>query len=537
MASRAAPLKANEEGRYLKRAAEAPLALIHRHLATAHWRSEPLFEKLSESAVLFDSDLDYKTLLQSTPLRGDPNLALIQFRKETQQGVWEYVEDRRAEVARFFLERTNLLVWQVTDLAGFATQKRLRKALKRLYGLRPSDLRNREQGAMGHSPQPEQPLQAREESPLPSPGEGIAEAVWARLRQLPYDEQRTLVRAIRFNTQEFVDLLGKQYLIASRRNRQCGVEIAELALLSVEVSSDLLGELAHDLRGLAYAWLSNANRMAFDYPAAQIAITNAEKAWATPRKDRVHFAGAMISLVKGSLCFYRRSFNEAEKVLTCAIRESRLAGAAKVQAQSLILRAAVVDYARLPRSTFPDLRCAIRLLRELDEPRLTLGTHLSLAYALTSASHYQDALAELTQAWALWEDLPETERDPLLPPQLEWNAALARHALGELDVARGLYEASLARFLELEESEHAAIVALDLARLCYEVGDTSEVLALASKAFIVLDKLGIPEAYEAVDQLRKALARKIVGANLLELLRATLVRFNSSKGKVAARRD
>ncbi len=66
---------------------------------------------------------------------------------------------------------------------------------------------------------------------LPAPpavARQAAEVVWRAWRDLPVAEQRALVAASRFHTREFVDLLGEEYLVASRADRQRGVEIAEL---------------------------------------------------------------------------------------------------------------------------------------------------------------------------------------------------------------------------------------------------------------------------------------------------------------------
>jgi tetratricopeptide (TPR) repeat protein len=343
------------------------------------------------------------------------------------------------------------------------------------------------------------------------------------LANQPYEEQRARLRTCRFHTREFIDLLGEQYLIASRANRQRGVEVAELAVLSVETSAEALGAAAHDLRALAYAWVANAKRLAVDYDGADEAITEAEKAWATPCEARDPGVGAEIVLFKGSLRFNQRRFEEAVDLLNHAIKESRLAGAMRVLAQALLLRACVIDYARLPAPVLPDLQQALRALQDLDEPRLTVGTHMILGYSYIVAGQYAHALKEVTQAWALWAEIPESERDPLLPPLLRWNEGLARHGLGELAAAGDLYEESRAALIALGEIDHAAVVALDLARLRAEQGRCCEVSALPSEALAVLEELRIPEAVEALNLLRGALETSMVTARLLERVRAALV--------------
>ncbi len=525
MGRRPAWVKPAEAKAQLQKAAAEPLALTKRHRERAHWRSKPLFEKLSSPKVLFDVELTYAKLLESVAIQGDRTAAMIQFHRETAQSLWDYVEARRLETAIHLLVATEIPVAYIGGLVGFQAQNRLCSAMKRRYGVRPTDIRKRR---LPCAPEPV-PLECTEAHPKQAqPYEGassISQEIWGDLQRVPYDEQRALVRAVRFHTRELIDLLGGQYLNASRSNRRWGVKVAELAVLSVETSAEALGGAADDLRALAYAWEANARRLALDYAGAEEAMRKAEEAWEAPRVMWDRRAASEILALKARLRFCQRRFDESIGLLNQAIRDSRLAGASRLLAQCLLLRAALIDYARMPKPTLPDLQEAHRVLRDMDEPRLTLGTHINLAYSYTVAGQHHESLREVAEAWALWQQLPEAKRDPLLPPQLRWNEGLARHGLGELDAAEALYEASRAAFIALEEDEHAAVVALDLARLCREQGRASEVLRLASEALPVLEGLKIPEAEQARALLRDALEKSVLSTAVLESVRATLVRI------------
>ncbi len=508
----------------LERAAAEPLALIDQHRDRAHWRSKPFLEMLRDPMVLFDVELTYGTLLDTAKAQGDLTTAMIQFHKDTEQSLWDYVEARRLETAINLLVDSEISVGYITGLVGFPSQNKLCNAMKRLYGVRPTDIRKKRlpcdpvrlARTGGHLTTPADPQDAVSST---------AQELWTELQLLPYEEQRALVRAIRFHSRDFIDILGKQYLIASRTNRRRGVEAAELAVLSAETNAEALGEAAHDVCALAYAWVANARRLALDYAGAEEAMRKAEEAWKEPCEWRDRRTAAEIFALKGTLRFYQRDFDHSVVLLNQAIKESRQAGASRLLVQCLLLRAGVMDYARVPKPTLPGLQEALRVLHDLDEPRLTLGTHMILAYSYTVAEQHHESLKELAEAWVLWEQLPTAERDPLLPPQLRWNEGLARHGLGEPDAAEALYEESRAAFIALDEGEHAAVVALDLARLCRERGRPSDVLRLASEALPALEGLKIPEAEEALALLRAALEKSVVSTAVLETVRATLVRI------------
>ncbi len=520
-------VKAAEARAELEKALAEPLALIEGHCEHADWRSKALLEKLSDPKVLFDIDLSHATLLESAKIRGDRTTAMIRFHSLTAQGVWEYVESRRLETAIHLLVESDIPAGYIAELVGFSSPDKLCNAMKRRYGVRPSEIRRPEELPCQQDPVPLGHTVGNPGSPANTHAavSNIVQEIWADLQCLPYVDQRGIVQAVRFHTREFIDFLGNRYVIASRAKRRRGVEVAELAALSAETSAVVLGKAADDLRALAYAWVAIAKRLALDYDGAEEAVRKAEKTWATPRDARDRRVAAEILRTKGNLRLCQRRLQEAVDVLDSAITESRLAGASRVLAQSLLLRACVIDYARMPKPTLPDLQHALRILHDLDEPRLTLGTHMILAYSYNAAGQYQDALEEVAEAWGLWERLPEADRDPLLPPQLRWNEGLARHGLGELAAAEALYEESRAAFIALEEAEHAAVVALDLARLCREQGRASEVLRLASEALPVLEGLKIPEAKEALALLRDALEKSVVSTAVLESVRATLVRI------------
>ncbi len=513
-------------------------------------RERVVDEKLAELLAqlegnLFKPDFSVSALKRTAKVT---KKTLREFSRVTGLSPAAFVDELKTEEAFRLVLETDLKIWQIAEFAGlshayFTTKFRrrfsgkpsgVRKERRRQVSRVPGELGatvpegGREASAGPGSPAAVEAPQAPLIELLPAPAEAArraAAAVWRSLAAVPYEVQRARLRTYRFHTREFIDLLGKEYLIASRANRQRGVEVAELAVLSVETSAEVLAEAAHDLRSLAYAWVANAKRLALDYDGAEEAMKKAERPREEPCERRNRLAAAEILGLKATLRFCQRQFDESVDLLNQAIKESRLAGTSRVLAQCLLLRAGVIEYARMPKPTRSDLQQALLVLKNLDEPRLTLGTHMILPYSYTVEGHHHEALQEVAEAWVLWEELPQLERDPLLPHQLRWNEALARHGLGELAAAERLYQESHAAFIALGEREHGAIAALDLARLCRERGQGPEVLQFASEALPVLEELRVPEAVKALELLRGAIEKSAISGAILETVRATLVRI------------
>ena len=95
-----------------------------------------------------------------------------------------------------------------------------------------------------------------------------AEDLWRKIRDLPFEEQCQKVRGYRFGSRVFFDLLRRNSRLEGRRSRQRGIEVARLALVSLERSDDDFVDRIHDLCAFGWAWLANAYRLALDFAAA-----------------------------------------------------------------------------------------------------------------------------------------------------------------------------------------------------------------------------------------------------------------------------
>jgi hypothetical protein len=79
-----------------------------------------------------------------------------------------------------------------------------------------------------------------------------ADQLWQRIRALPFADQKRDVRDHLFRSTVLFDLLRKKSREEGRKDREQGVEIARLALVSLERHEEVFGDRIHDLRALGW---------------------------------------------------------------------------------------------------------------------------------------------------------------------------------------------------------------------------------------------------------------------------------------------
>ena len=369
-----------------------------------------------------------------------------------------------------------------------------------------------------------------------------AEIEWLGLIQLTTpEERRQYIRGARFESRSFIDLLGEKYLEESRKCRGQGVEIAELALESLEVNAKEFGGLTYELRCLCLIFLSNAKRLAFDYAGANEAIQEAETVRALPAARVNRQVEAKLLLIKARLRFDQRRFAEAVDLINQAIHKGHLAKAQwdahegadsglgeKIDldlATALIHRAQIVSYFGSSASTIPDLEQARKILERFESQRrlrVSLYTSLAYTYSLNGKPH------ESLRIVKALEELKGV--DELVPPILHWLRAISLVRLGDYDSSEGLLYESLKEFMALEANVYAGIVCLDLAHIHVVNGDRFAALRYASEALPTLESYGeYPEVLEILSIFREALNMENVTVGILKGTRTQLVRIGFSQ--------
>lgn len=122
----------------LEEAAVLTLERIRRDRRKAPAQIQPLLRYLETH--LFDGGLDAIRLKQACGVRD--NTLPLQFHHSVGLPPYAYIEDCRMEVACRLLVNTDLKVWQITQLLGYATLQTFSRAFHRWSGIRPSTYRD-----------------------------------------------------------------------------------------------------------------------------------------------------------------------------------------------------------------------------------------------------------------------------------------------------------------------------------------------------------------------------------------------------------
>ena len=328
-----------------------------------------------------------------------------------------------------------------------------------------------------------------------------AEDLWLKIRDLPFAEQCRRVRATRFASPALFDLLRRKSRLEGRKSRWRGVELAKLALVSLERGDELFGERIHDLRALGWAWLGNAYRLALDFSAAAAAFEEADREWGIPRAQPDLSVLATLCALKGSLRMVRREYVVATRELDRACDLYRQLGQARDVARELITRATIHGYAGKLGEAAHDLREATNLIDEHEERELAFAIRANLANALARAGKGELGAKELARA----QRLHRTIDDPLGRPKLDGIAGLISEHEDDLRAAKRLYQDALAGFRDAQEWRYFGVVSVDLMVVCATQNDWGSVKALAAEALPILGSQQLhEETLAAVKLLAKA---------------------------------
>ncbi len=258
---------------------QAAEPVIHRIRRDREQASEPVAKMLRDIGAKFlisTFDIDHLARACGSDWRDCHAIFAVELDTEPE----DYLAEARLETALRLLEATDLDLATVGRLAGFGGADGLRQASKLYLDLAPSRLRDlfrhRRPGAGRSEPLP---------PPLP-PGERaryaglFADRMWRRLQTLSFERASEVLRHEQLlGEPQLFELLSRQSLRQGRRDPRRGVELAELALATVEGSAPILDHRGGPLRVLALVRLGGARRKAGDRDGAGDALDRAEAAW------------------------------------------------------------------------------------------------------------------------------------------------------------------------------------------------------------------------------------------------------------------
>ncbi len=484
---------------------------------------------------------------------------LSRFRSELGLGLGRYISRCKIEAAKELLRYRDLKVWRIAAFTGYGGLPPFWRAFNRWTGHSPSEFRKRAsprqrrmvcatelnsdafwwKATVGHlEPEQRQGLRERLQTRVLSSLEAgrakpvpvvtfairgtehekvLPKRLWERLRKLPREEQRHWLRHVRVDSPAFFHFLGKKSLDESHRDPHKALELSETALGHIESNAAFFGVALPGLRALGLAWRANALRRMGDFPEATRNFKRSWEQWEAGGKDPC--VEAEICNLEAVLRRIQRRFEEALELLSRSISLAQTKGCSHLLAVALLQRASVIGYTGGPKTTIPDIQLALRQLKGLDEPHLTLTAYNHLATSHALAGEHHKALAVLPKARTLCEALDE----PVVWHQLQWVEGLARQGLEDVGEAERLLQEARAGLSGLEAVENAALVSVDLAILYLHQGRSIEVLPLAAEAISAFECLHIPnEKWATVKLLREALEANEVTLDALQETRDLL---------------
>ena len=534
-------------------AAQATRARIRRERARAPGALKKVFTVLA--AKLFHPPLNADQAWKAAGIR-DHALRAV-FKDATGTPLSRYIAAARIEVAAVLMTTTDLDLATISLEVGYTYHPTFAENYKRLKGKLPSQVEREPlaspviddttslkagRGLLSEEEldlyledllriYPEAPRTIRtraSEDAEPEPRIQIdgarseqlaAEGLWREIRDLPFDEQRRQVRRYLFGSTVLFDLLCKVSRRESFNDRRRGVELAELALVSLEGSDQVFGTRIHDLRALGWAWLGNAHRLALDFTAAAAAFEQADREWSVPRPQSEPLVLANLCCLKGVLRMMRRDYVAAAEALDRSCSLFQQSDQVRDEALALIHRGRVHIYAGKLREAIADLREAAGLIDEGDEKELAFAIYGNLANALVRAGQAEGAEKELRRARQLNREI----EDPLGTPKLDWIEGDLGELRGDFEKARRLYLRVRASFRDADELRYFGMVSVDLMTIHSLLGDWKPVEMLASETLPILGSLSLhTETLAAVGLLAQAVEAQNLSRRLLSEFRQTL---------------
>jgi len=509
----------------LERAAGEMRSRIRRDLRRVSAPLKPILGAIE--AHLLASDFDVAWLKRRTALKS----CYPQFVEELGQPPKEYLKDLLMEMGAWLLRSSGLPVWQVAQLLGYSQDRNFSRDFKAWSGDSPTRYRGASPRRGRHRPCP---ALTKEELALrwralsgrlredeagdlldavatggPSiellgkvPAEGLCRRLGSLLGSVPSRQASRLLRGeIRCRTPELFHLLGEKSIEEGRRDRRRGVELARLALDSLELGRDHLGEVAGALLALGWARLGNAHRLATDPTAAGRAFDRADQHWSTTPEPRDPQIESEIRSLEASFRFFLGDHDRALHLIDRSITLSRQLGQKRRLVISLIQRGSVIGDQNGFLAAIPDHHEALELLKDLDEPYLELITHQNLTIIYALQRRFPDAYRTLAKAQRLCGRVDH----PTIRHQLELVEGMLHRGQGELEAAEESFLRARDGFVKEKLPRHRAFLSLELALLTYQTQRFSEALRHATEALPVFEELQIHrEAQIASDLLRKA---------------------------------
>jgi AraC-like DNA-binding protein len=466
------------------------------------------------------------------------------FRRYLGKTPWRYIRLARLEVADVLLRDYAYTVGEVAEAVGYDNDETFSRNYEALTGDKPSavigegstpdigiaTLRRALRGEL----EPEEGLKVlarlrrlyEGRTALP-PGfadgpeyeRWKAEELWEEIRPLPFEKQRSVVRWHPFRTTALFDHLRRKSREEGRKDRQLGVRLAELALVSLDACGEASTDRFHDRLAEGLICLGNARRLAVDFPRSDADFEKARGVWRTPRSKPELGVAARIDLNQGTVRMFQRRYDEAREMLEKSLEVFEQECDSQGQIEALLQRAAIRGYTDDIEGSIEDLARALALVDKDVPSYLTFTIYKNLANAHARAGRRKRALSNFGLSR---EHLIQIDH-PLGHAELKWLQGFIKEGAGQFREAESLYRQALDAFSEAGDSSSAALLMLDSAAVSSELDRHGTVLRLLSRAIPVLQSHHFhPETVTSLALVAKSLTAKKVSSSVVRELQSYL---------------
>lgn len=341
-----------------------------------------------------------------------------------------------------------------------------------------------------------------------------APAVLAELLRQPPERRALMVaNGDRCRSLALAQLLCEQSQDAAFHDGYQGAALAELALATVDrLEPDLYGaRLLEDVRAHAWALLGNARRVASDLRGADAAFAAAESHLTRGTGSRLE--RAYLLQRKASLRRAQDRYAEAAVLLDRTISIYQRAGELHEAGSAMINRAVLTYRTGHPEKAIEELRRAAELIDPEVDPRVNLNVRHNLIWFLAETGRYLEAQSLMARSGDLYRGVAE----PAARLRQLWAGGIIARGLGRLEEAADLLRQVRDGFVAMQVAYDAALVSLDLAGVCAQLGRTAEVKRLAEEMLpIFLSRDVHRETYAALIVFQQAAATEQATAGMVE---------------------
>jgi tetratricopeptide (TPR) repeat protein len=352
-----------------------------------------------------------------------------------------------------------------------------------------------------------------------------ASELFAKLRDLPFDEQLSLITDDEsFQIWGVCQLLLKESLEAAFEDPGRAINFAELGVKVAQTLGDAYDPYwVLDLRARAYAYLGNAQRVLGELRSAETAFREAEALLVRSMTGN-ELVRAEVIYLKSSLRRAQRRLGESMAMVEQALAIYREHDESQGVGNTLLKRSRILEELGDTEEAIASLREAIGIAEPLS--RLDLYARYNLLNTLALAGRYAEAdqfLPEVREIFA-------QGGRPLDLLRLRWIEAKVSRGQGHLREAEESFRQIQEEFLARGMGYDAALVSLDLAILFAQEHRTEDLKRLAAEILQVFESRDVHrEVVATLILFQSACEEERLSADLATQLATILQRERRTK--------